>query len=209
MKRYLALVIVTAALVSAKAFAVDAGDEIEHILREGRLTRERRERILARSAHIDALARATIYENNKKKNEIALVATFVNIAPFGVGSYIQGDWVGGLITTGAHFCGATLAGAGFGLLIPATLLYNADKNNEQIRKQYTATIAMITSGCAVIGVAYLFSFIRPWLFMTSYNGKLKDALQASTRTVNAEALAVHMRPLTETYVRFSMFQKAF
>lgn len=118
-----------------------------------------------------------LYALNAKK--IVLPAC-INIVPFGVGSWTQGDIKGGLILSGATLLTATGV-AGFyvgmaGFLINGAVSSIADSDNGSTG--FWAGV-MITGGAVAVGsfIFYVvYSIVRPQSFGKAYNEVLANTL---------------------------------
>ncbi|AJA90691.1 hypothetical protein OY14_04380 (plasmid) [Borreliella chilensis] len=95
-----------------------------------------------------------------KKNPIGpfLLNLFL---PFGIGSFVQGDYIGGSSVLGFNLLGAILWGTG--------IMLNARE------AQLTGTI-LIGVGASMILTSYITSLIIPFTFANWYNGNLKKRL---------------------------------
>lgn len=98
--------------------------------------------------------REKYYIYNEYKSEAGLPFIINLLTPFGIGSYVQGDYAAGFTFTLMQLAGITLAGSNTPSYIKSTGLY-------------------------AIVMSYIAGLIRPWIYASSFNTALKTALRAN------------------------------
>lgn len=111
--------------------------------------------IQAKADNLNSVQKQFIYEDKSKSSTLPFILNF--IVGFGVGSWVQGHTVGGLIGTIGHLGGAIL------------LVYG--KSND-----------LQTVGLVTFFGTWITECILPWTYAHSYNNKLKSALGMSSLT---------------------------
>jgi hypothetical protein len=91
------------------------------------------------------------------------------LAGFGIGSYMQGDNIGGTVQLSGQLLG--LAG-----ILAAAFMTEYDEDGYYEKMTDEGTVVAIT-GTALFYIARLYGCISPFVYGTVYNKKLKNALQ--------------------------------
>ncbi|WKC84989.1 P13 family porin [Borreliella lusitaniae] len=109
------------------------------------------------------------YEVNKKE---ALIPFLLNLfLGFGIGSFAQGDILGGSLILGFD-------AIGIGLILTGAYLdiKDFDKNAEKVAFSWTWGKGMMLAGAITMAVTRLTEIVLPFTFANSYNKKLKNSL---------------------------------
>ena len=115
------------------------------------------------SANLTESQKYFLYENNKSN---AMIPAAVNLLlGAGIGSYIQGDKVGGTISLLADL-------AGYGMYLIGYVNTAIADDSTQVEKN----VAMAVSGLLVILANKVYSCVRPFSYAESYNKRLSNAL---------------------------------
>jgi hypothetical protein len=118
-----------------------------------------------------------IFLFDKFDKSAGLPVTLNLLVGFGVGSYIQGDKMGGTIQVISESLG--VVGIILGMLStgPSSQTENAYEED---------SVLMVAAGVGIIFYvgAKIFGGVRPFVFKSRYNGKLKDALQYHSVSYN-------------------------
>jgi hypothetical protein len=109
--------------------------------------------------------RENLFYKNKKNPGTAFL---LNLLPgFGVGSFYQGDKVGGTL-------------ACFGDLIGLSFYYAASYNMDNSSNS-DLTGVLFYLGFGILSFSRIFELIRPWVYSNDYNRKLEDSLRVAVR----------------------------
>jgi hypothetical protein len=172
-------------LISSTCFAENIED-IDALIREG--LNKNFDSIREEATDLSETDRLEIYNQHKKSH---LKGGLINVIPnllicnnFGIGNFIQGDTLSGVITLSGNLVGIGLLLYGF-----------ADQR--RIEQNLTGDIVPM-SGFFVIGpiVSWAFSMfgtVRAFVYPVSYNDKLKTALQINQVSVDIEP-SLSIRP---------------
>ncbi|MDH4262466.1 MAG: P13 family porin [Spirochaetia bacterium] len=129
--------------------------EVDSLIKYGR--EHNKEQILRRSAKLKAIEKQEILENNKITSEVPIVANV--FLRFGIGSYIQGDFIGGMIGTSGDLLAAGI------IYIPLVSGYSFD-----------AITKSLSIGIGVFVINTLFMVIKPILYANIKNQELSNML---------------------------------
>jgi len=115
-------------------------------------------------------------DNQYKKSELA--AVLLNLLPYGIGSFYQGDYLYGGIVLGGVALGATFVGVGIsigiaGLFLAIPLALGEDTQITQIEETIKTFMEV---GGIIAGAFYLVGIIRALYYPQAYNKKLKAVL---------------------------------
>lgn len=122
------------------------------------------------SANLSDSQKYSIFETKKSSGTIPFLVNFV--LGCGIGSYIQGDTVGGTIALCADLGGYALVIGG--ALSAASSTVSTDATGAGIG----ATVAV--AGYVTLIANRIFTCIRPFTYASGYNKRLSSALYAST-----------------------------
>ena len=103
----------------------------------------------------------------------------------GIGSYVQGDWVGGTIGLSGDLASSILIGVGTGLQIAAevnrqnAMINNPNPDQNAIQEIYyhdlnVASAIIFTGGLTWLGFR-IYQIVRPFTYSKKFNKQLKDA----------------------------------
>ena len=118
--------------------------------------------------------REQVIEVSKSAMKSSALSTAVNVvAGFGIGSFIQGDWVGGIIgalgdagATALITVGAVKAnGALVRIASDGTISYNTEKSKQKIHEAFP----YLASGTGILLASRIFQMIEPSLYAKRYN----------------------------------------
>ena len=121
------------------------------------------------SANLSDSQKYFLFEDNKTSGTGPFVANL--LFGFGIGSYVQGDTLGGTISLCADL-------GGYGLVIGGTVAVVARMICNSESPAVTGTTAIL-AGTAVLVANKIFTCIRPFTYASSYNQRLSKALYAS------------------------------
>lgn len=135
----------------------------------------------------------SILDVSKSAMKSSTLPTAVNvIAGFGIGSFIQGDWLGGIIGalcdaggTALVTVGATKAnGALVRIASDGTISYNTEKSKQKVHEAFP----YFASGAGVLLASRIFQMIEPSLYAKRYNESvLEHAVFAALDPKEADA----------------------
>ncbi len=170
------LSILSSVLVGVQVFANSSRETIE-LLIEQDLT-EQSAVIQERSRHLSLDDRSLLYEKYKKETTVPVLINAVTV--IGIGSYVQGDLHGGLITTATTVGGTLLAT--IGMTKQLSHMFSPETNTEGD--------ALFGAGSLLLVGGYLFSLVRPMMYSSHYNGSLKKAL-------HSHSISYHIVPMIQ------------
>ena len=121
------------------------------------------------SANLSDSQKYSLYESKKTSGTVPFVVNL--LLGCGIGSYIQGDTLGGTISLCADL-------GGYGLIIGGmtTAATGIVKNSES---SATAGTTAIIAGSIMLVANKIFTCIRPFTYASGYNARLSSALYAS------------------------------
>lgn len=122
------------------------------------------------SANLSESQKYSIYESKKSSGTIPFVVNF--FLGCGIGSYIQGDVLGGTIS----LCGDV---GGYALIVGGYVSAAASAVSNSSSGLAGGSAAVIAGG-AILLANRIFTCIRPFTYASSYNKRLSTALYAST-----------------------------
>ncbi|WP_151060660.1 P13 family porin [Borreliella turdi] len=116
-----------------------------------------------------AIEKLLVYETSKKDPIVPFLLNL--LLGFGIGSFVQGDILGGSLILGFDALGIGLIFTGAYLDIKAS-----DSNAQKADFSWTWGKGMILVGAVTMAVTRLTEIILPFTFANSYNRKLKNSL---------------------------------
>lgn len=125
------------------------------------------------SVNLTDAQKLSIYES--KKSNAFLPFALNLLLGCGIGSYVQGDTLGGTISLCADIGGYALAVGGY--LKSAS---DAASGKKDADSAAGAAVGYLVAGYSVIVANKIFTCIRPFTYAGSYNSKLSNALYGST-----------------------------
>ena len=128
--------------------------------------------ILALSSALSFSQKASLYEEYEKSG---VQGFFLNVIPFGVGSWVQKDWVPAGIITGLDALSAIL------------MITGIATGDEEV----SASIGLLLYAGTTV-----FALIRPWVYANKYNETLSMSLGTKSAAVNVLPL---VNPLEKEY----------
>ncbi len=120
------------------------------------------------SANLSDSQKYFLFEDNKTSGTGPFVANL--LFGFGIGSYVQGDTLGGTISLCADL-------GGYGLVIGGTVAAAAGIASNSESPAVAGSTAIL-AGTAVLVANKIFTCIRPFTYASSYNQRLFKALYA-------------------------------
>jgi hypothetical protein len=116
-----------------------------------------------RFAALDPVERLRLLDAARSSRSTRTLATVLNLWPsFGVGSLVQGDWVGAATVAGGEFAGC--------LLIAGAMAWNA------MDGAGPGPAFLATAGMATFVVSMAYGVVRPWRFEGPRHDALRQAL---------------------------------
>lgn len=159
-------------VLCAAGTAQTAAEKVADLIRGG-LSRNRDE-IEAESALLTESEKTQIYRDFLKNPAFPFCLNL--IVGFGLGSFIQGDAAGGLISAGCDLLG-------FGLLFTGTLLYGIGILDLMFGGTMPAgASATLFGGLAIVTGSRIFESIRPFFFAGRYNAELRRIIGLLARS---------------------------
>ena len=123
---------------------------------------------IQQSANLSLMADRKYYDEHKKDAVLPLVLNF--FLGFGIGSFVEGDDMGGLIMAGTQVLGFAMAMYG------STRLSNAHGE------------WLCAYGVMMMVASRIWGFIRPWTYASKYNDDLREKIAAGDiRPVSIDA----------------------
>ena len=127
-------------------------------------------KIQEESVNLSSLQRFTLYNTNENKIAGPLALNF--FLGYGIGSFYQKDIWGGIIGLSSGVLGSVLVIVGVVKFINSVdsilFLPPLSSNPEGLR--------LFITGCVIGGVSKIFQIVKPITFSSSYNRKLRSAL---------------------------------
>lgn len=121
------------------------------------------------SANLSDSQKYSLYESKKTSGTVPFVVNL--LLGCGIGSYIQGDTLGGTISLCADL-------GGYGLVIGGTVTAAAGIASNSESPAVAGSTAIL-AGSVVLVANKIFTCIRPFTYASSYNQRLSEALYAS------------------------------
>lgn len=121
------------------------------------------------SANLSDSQKYSLYESKKTSGTVPFVVNL--LLGCGIGSYIQGDTLGGTISLCADL-------GGYGLVIGGTVTAAAGIASNSESPAVAGSTAIL-AGSVVLVANKIFTCIRPFTYASSYNQRLSKALYAS------------------------------
>jgi hypothetical protein len=166
--------------------------------------------IQAESALISDVDRLRLYNANVKKPWAGAALNF--FLGYGIGNFVQGDYLGGGIALGGELVGLGLIVAGYiramntlgdltGTVYEDVGTGSYPYSDDAVVKEF---FTFFLIGAGTMAVSSLFGFIRTFAFPSSYNKKLANALSGGGLTLNIEPnLDIGSRGASLALVRLS------
>ncbi len=136
---------------------------------------DNKEKIMQLSSGLSSSEKLSLYDAHE---EDLLAPLLLNgFLGFGIGSFYQGDIVGGAIGAGGNVIGVGLVLAGY---IPVlTALSDDSISTAEFENVVTQYLGFYLAGGAVFFVTKVFEIIRPVVYTNSFNNTLKESLGVS------------------------------
>jgi hypothetical protein len=173
MKRLFMLGILVCVLFSVSSLFAGEKDEtsyfqINHLLDNSKkLTKEQLVLISDLSSDLSAMQRNVLYESNKQNTSIPLVLNL--LLGCGIGSFVQGDTLGGTIGLAMDILSTTLFYSGYmQAMVVATSWYSDGTEGSDL---------MLIGAGMMIG-SKISQIMRPFQYAKEYNKKLSSALMS-------------------------------
>ncbi len=136
---------------------------------KGRRTAEDRNHVDRLAATLSDEERRFLYSINKRSDQLKGVG--LNLVPLlNIGSWLQGDWIGALVSY-------AITGGGIYLLVAHGLDYGKTASDEYGPYVYAGLNTLGYTGLGMIGFSWAFSLTEPVLFVRRWNGRLAETLQ--------------------------------
>ncbi|WPM06249.1 P13 family porin [Borreliella sinica] len=119
---------------------------------------------------LGAVEKLLVYEASKKEPVVPFLLNL--FLGFGIGSFVQGDILGGSLILGFD-------AVGIGLILTGAYLDIKDNRDNNVRKvpfEWTWGKGMMLAGVVTMAATRLTEIILPFTFANSYNKKLKNSL---------------------------------
>ncbi|WP_215537619.1 P13 family porin [Borreliella bavariensis] len=117
---------------------------------------------------VEYIAATVRYENEKASAKIPLILNaFLTL---GIGSFVQGDYIGGGAVLGTQVLG--------GILVITGYIYESTANVPTGRRSIVGSTLVVTGGLTILG-SYITSIIIPFTFANRYNANLRKRLGIS------------------------------
>jgi len=147
-----------------------------------------KEEIQRESFYLSPTDKTALYDKNKKEN--AVFAALMNTIPgFGLGSYLQGDFVFGITQNAMDVVGWTLAIVGLANMESSEYKCYSYGCYEEYDDD-DVFIGIMVSGWIVLGAGRIMSWIFPFLHEKGYNKTLDAALNGNKFTYSIDPLIV-------------------
>ena len=127
--------------------------------------------ITAEALGLNQDQRYMLYSAHEEDPMIPFVLSL--LVGMGVGSYVQGDLTGGLISTGLDLAGIAAVYVGY-MMLATTIL---DDPYDSMYDMPVVEMSLILGGVAVISFSRVFQLVRPFTYAERYNHDLRIALQ--------------------------------
>jgi hypothetical protein len=138
------------------------------------------DRIQNIAAQLNEAERIRLYNIHiMKSDEMWIGAVLDFFVGFGIGNFYQQDYLGGGITLGGDIIGLGLLIAGYGLSLDAI-------STGSLSQIFDVGLPLYVAGGLVISVANIFGLVRTFTFPSSYNNKLRSALNVGGLVLNIE-----------------------
>ncbi len=128
--------------------------------------------IAAESVNLTDTETYTLYTENEKEMWTPLLLN--GFLGFGIGSFSQGDYLGGGIAVGAELVGYGLLIAGVAPIM--NLYFNPSTDPVDVNAITTQYVGFYLAGTAVLLGNRIFQVIRPVVYTNSFNDTLKKSL---------------------------------
>ena len=198
MKKLLA-VLLTAVLMANLFAQAESGDSkldsVRQVIDEEFKTDEGKAKVYELSADLTSDQKGYLYQDFKKRG---VGPFFLNLGlGFGIGSFVQGDTKGGKLQLFMDLGGFGLIAGGYGLmyssyhegtrytLYPTTDFYTGKTTYRVYPEYYDDTdpkkwyggIACVSVGSALVTVASIIGYVRPWIYAVNWNQSLRRSLR--------------------------------
>lgn len=173
MKKFITFGILICLLFSvSNLFAAEKDEtsyfQINHLLDNSKkLTKEQILLISDLSSDLSAMQRNVLYESNKQNTTMPLVLNL--LLGCGIGSFVQGDTIGGTVGLVGDILSATIFYAGYMQAMVATTSWSSDG---------TEGSDLMLFGAALMFSSKVSQIMRPFVYAKEYNKKLSSALMS-------------------------------
>ena len=172
-------VVVLMLFVTMSVFA-DGGNEyyqVNSILESGLKGKEAMVADLA--SNLSPVERTMLYESNKKSTLLPFGLNLLLGA--GVGSYVQGDTVGGTVSLCGELGSGAIMLAGYFMVFSDAM--NATASNTTMTEVNPTASALMVAGSIGLLAFRIYDLIRPFTYAKSYNKNLAAALNSGAPSV--------------------------
>jgi hypothetical protein len=163
------------------------------------------------AANLDEIQRLSLYNaHNIQSGKIAAGAALDFFLGFGIGNFLQKDYLAGGIALGGDLVASGLMLSGTAMLVVYPLfVFGATREDDDTAVyddgMFKTAVTLMFSGGFVLLASRIFGLIRTFVFPSSYNNKLRTALNISdlTLTMNIEpSLGISDKGYELTLVHF-------
>jgi hypothetical protein len=138
------------------------------------------------AANLDEVERLRLYNNHKLLDDSMWLGVALDFfVGWGIGNFVQRDYLGGGITLGGHVAGLACMIVGL-VKVYSTLDNAAYGSSTSITDVYYEFLGFYIAGGVISLGSQIFGLVRAFTFPSSYNNKLKKALQVQGLVMNIE-----------------------
>lgn len=161
---------------------VDEGDvsKVVFLIEDGLFNNV--QEIQQESLQLNPFHKMMLYEDYKKSAGVPFACNL--LLNWGIGSFVQKDWFGGVVGLGGNLLGFSMWISGANMTETETYYSGGARYSREILSD--EGMNRMTTGLLVIMGSYVFQLIRPFVFANDYNKTLRRALSSYAVSYNIE-----------------------
>jgi hypothetical protein len=143
--------------------------------------------IQAESFNLDEAERLRLYNAYDMGSDKMWIGAGLNFfVGFGVGNFYQKDYLAGGITLGGTVAGLGLLFGGYAVFVNELVNTVSGSSSTGGREALEKGLPLYIAGGLVLSTAQIFGLVRTFVFPSSYNNKLRNALNVQGLVLNIE-----------------------